>query len=42
MLFWNISYNKNSKTEFIEILYEITKTIKDIKFLDLVVWDKGH
>ena len=42
MIFWNISYNKNSKTEFIEILYEITKTIPGIKFLDLVVWDKGH
>ena len=40
--FWNISYNKNSKTEFIEILYEITKTIKGTQFLDLVVWDKGH
>jgi DNA modification methylase len=42
MIFWNISYNKNSKTEFIEILYEITKTIKNIKFLDLVIWDKWH
>ena len=42
LIFWNISYNRNSKTEFIEILYEITKTIKNIKFLDLVVWDKGH
>ncbi len=42
MIFWNISYNKRSKTEFIEILYEITKTINGIKFLDLIVWDKGH
>lgn len=40
--FWNISYNKNSKTEFIDIIYEINKKVDKIKFLDLVVWDKGH
>jgi len=37
IIFWNISYNKNSKTEFIDILYEINKKVDKIKFLDLVV-----
>lgn len=40
-LFWNISYNKNSRWEFIEILYKIVKET-GIKFMELIVWDKGH
>ena len=40
-LFWNISYNKNSRWEFIEILYSIIKN-SGLRFLELIVWDKGH
>ena len=40
-LFWNISYNRNSRWEFIEIMYKIIKD-KDFNFLELIVWDKGH
>jgi DNA modification methylase len=40
-LFWNISYNKNSRWEFIEILYKIVKET-GLKFMELIVWDKGH
>lgn len=40
-LFWNISYNKNSRWEFIEILYKIVKDT-GLKFMELIVWDKGH
>lgn len=40
-LFWNISYNKNSRWEFIEIMYKIIKDI-GLKFMELIVWDKGH
>ena len=39
-IFWNISYNKNSRWEFIEILYRIVKET-GMKFLELIVWDKG-
>lgn len=38
-LFWNISYNKNSRWEFIEIMYRIVKE-SNLKFLELIVWDK--
>lgn len=38
-LYWNISYNKNSRWEFIEILHKLA-TKKDMKFLELIVWDK--
>jgi DNA modification methylase len=38
-LFWNISYNKNSRDEFIEILYRIIKE-SGLKFLELIVWNK--
>lgn len=38
-LFWNISYNKNSRDEFIEILYRIIKET-GLKFLELIVWNK--
>lgn len=40
-LFWNISYNKNSRWEFIEIMYRILKET-NLKFMELIVWDKGH
>lgn len=40
-LFWNISYNKNAKWEWIEIFYRITKET-GLKFLEKIVWDKGH
>ena len=40
-LFWNISYNKNSRWEFLEILSEIVKK-SGLRFLELIVWDKGH
>lgn len=40
-LFWNISYNKNSRWEFIEILYKIVKET-GLRFMELIVWDKGH
>lgn len=40
-LFWNISYNKNSRWEFIEIIYRIVKET-GLRFMELIVWDKGH
>lgn len=40
-LFWNISYNKNARSEFIEIMYKITRET-GLKFLELIVWNKGH
>lgn len=40
-LFLNISYGKNQRGEFIEILYKITKE-SGLKFLELVVWNKKH
>lgn len=40
-LFWNISYNRNSRWEFIEIMYRIIKETR-MKFMELIVWDKGH
>jgi DNA modification methylase len=39
-IFWNISYNKNQRNEFIKIMNEILKT--PLNFLELIVWDKGH
>lgn len=38
-VFWNISYNKNARDEFIEILYRIVKET-GLKFLELIVWNK--
>lgn len=38
-LFWNISYNKNARWEFIEILYKIIKET-NLLFLELIVWNK--
>jgi DNA modification methylase len=40
-LFWNISYNKKSRWEFIEIMYKIVKET-GLQFLEMIVWDKGH
>ena len=40
-LFWNLSYNKNSRWEFIEIIHRIIKE-SGMEFLELIVWDKGH
>ncbi len=40
-LFWNISYNKNARWEFLEIMYRIIKETK-LRFLEMIVWDKGH
>ncbi|MBR3697590.1 MAG: DNA modification methylase [Clostridia bacterium] len=40
-LFWNISYNRNTRWEFIEILYRIIKE-SGLRFMELIVWDKGH
>jgi len=40
-LFWNISYNKNSRWEFLEIMYRIIKET-GLRFLEMIVWDKGH
>lgn len=40
-LFWNISYNKNTRWEFIEILYRIIKE-SGLRYMELIVWDKGH
>ena len=38
-IFWNISYNKNSRDEFIEIIYRIIKE-SGLKFLEMIVWNK--
>ena len=40
-IFWNISYNKNARSEFIEIIYKIIKET-GLQFLELIVWNKGH
>ncbi|MCQ2978223.1 MAG: site-specific DNA-methyltransferase [Clostridia bacterium] len=38
-LFWNISYNKNARWEFIEIMHRIIKNT-GLLFLELIVWNK--
>jgi len=40
-LFWNISYNKNARWEFLEIMYRIIKET-GLRFMEMIVWDKGH
>lgn len=40
-LFWNISYNKNARNEFIEILHRLSYGM-GLQFLDLIIWDKGN
>ena len=39
--FLNLSYNKNSRWEFMEIFHRIIKQT-GLQFLELIVWDKGH
>jgi len=39
-VFWNISYNKNAKIEFIEVMYRLVKET-GMNFMELIVWDKG-
>src|SRR3990167_2468962 len=40
-IFWNLSYNKNARWEFIEIFHRIIKET-GLKFLEMICWDKGH
>ena len=40
-LFWNVSYNSNARSDFLEILYKIIKET-GLKFIELIIWDKGH
>jgi DNA modification methylase len=40
-IFWNLSYNKNARSEFIDIFYLLVRQL-GTKFLELIVWDKGH
>lgn len=40
-IFWNLSYNRNSRWEFMEIFYRILKESK-LEFLELIIWDKLH
>ena len=38
-IFWNISYNKNSRIEFIKIMNKMIEK-KGMEFLELIVWNK--
>ena len=38
-VFLNLNYNRNSRSEFIEIVYQIIKTVK-LQFLELIIWNK--
>jgi DNA modification methylase len=40
-LFWNISYNKNARWEFMEIMYKFIEECH-LRFLELIIWDKCH
>lgn len=40
-LFWNVSYNKNTRWEFIEVMYRMIKEV-GLHFMEMIVWDKGH
>ena len=40
-VFWNMSYNRNSGSSFIEIFHQFVKNT-DLVFLEDIVWDKGH
>lgn len=40
-VFWNVSYNKNARWEFLEIIYKIVKDT-GLRYLELIIWDKGH
>ena len=39
-LFWNLSYNKNQRWEFLDIMAQICK-IEKLRFLELICWNKG-
>lgn len=38
-VFYNLSYNKNSRSNFIDIFYNL-KELKGLRFLELIVWNK--
>jgi len=38
-IFWNISYNKNARFEFIKVANELLN-INKLKFMELIVWNK--
>lgn len=40
-IFWNMSYNKNSRSEWLEVFNRIIKDT-GFRFLEFIVWDKGH
>jgi DNA modification methylase len=40
-IFWNINYNKNSRQDFVKILYKIVFEL-GLEFIENVTWDKGH
>lgn len=40
-VFWNLSYNKNARFEFMEIMYKLIKE-SGLEFMEMIVWDKGH
>jgi len=40
-VFWNMSYNRNSGSSFLEVFYQFVKNT-DMVFLEDIVWDKGH
>lgn len=40
-VFWNLSYNKNARFEFMEIMYKLIKE-SGLEFMEFIVWDKGH
>lgn len=40
-LFWNISYNKNTRSEFLDIAYRLKNT-EGLRFLELIIWYKKN
>jgi len=38
-IFWNVSYNKNSRWEFLEILSRMVKET-GLQFLEMIIWNK--
>jgi DNA modification methylase len=40
-LYWNISYNKNARWEFLEIMDRLVKE-SGLRFMELIVWNKKH
>jgi DNA modification methylase len=41
IVFWNISYNKNNKDYYIDLMHAIIKRTP-FKMRELIAWDKGH